>query len=114
MTAEQAMAELWGTFCPDCGPQDYAGILAEVKLHAPDGEPAPAGAGGDAPEDTETDRLLRKLIRRMAGREGWWKSSAPGELVKLARELVAAGIEPKRAASILDAAVGIGLGEMGG
>jgi hypothetical protein len=27
---QQAMAELWGTFCPDCGPQDYATIIQHV------------------------------------------------------------------------------------
>lgn len=31
MTAEEAMHEAWGVLCPDCGPDDYAGILAGVK-----------------------------------------------------------------------------------
>lgn len=31
MTTEQAMAELWGTFCPDAGPTDYAATVAEIK-----------------------------------------------------------------------------------
>lgn len=35
MTAQEAMAELWGGLCPDCGPDDYAGILAELKRHLP-------------------------------------------------------------------------------
>lgn len=32
MTAEEAMAELWGAVCPDCGPEDYEGILVEVLM----------------------------------------------------------------------------------
>lgn len=35
MTAEEAMAEIWGILCPDCGPGDYQAIVREVeKLHA--------------------------------------------------------------------------------
>lgn len=40
MTAEQAMAEIWGTVCPDCGPDDYTNIVKAVqelvKLEASD------------------------------------------------------------------------------
>ncbi len=31
MTAEQAMRELWGLTCPDCGPEDYKAIAEHVK-----------------------------------------------------------------------------------
>jgi hypothetical protein len=30
MTAEQAMQEIWGAVCPDCGPENYDLIVAEV------------------------------------------------------------------------------------
>lgn len=31
MTAECAMAELWGLLCPDAGPHDYRAVIAEVE-----------------------------------------------------------------------------------
>ena len=31
MDAAIAMEELWGSFCPDCGPLDYDGIVAHIK-----------------------------------------------------------------------------------
>jgi hypothetical protein len=35
MTANEAMHEIWGTICPDCGPDNYEFIAAEVaKLRA--------------------------------------------------------------------------------
>ena len=30
MTAEEAMAEIWAITCADCGPEDYAFMVAEV------------------------------------------------------------------------------------
>lgn len=30
MTAQEAMHELWGTACPDCGPDDYAAIVKAI------------------------------------------------------------------------------------
>lgn len=30
ITAEQAMEEIWGLLCPDCGPEDYRYIVNEV------------------------------------------------------------------------------------
>jgi hypothetical protein len=35
MTAEQAMAELWGLFCPDCGPEDYGFMVQDIGKLAP-------------------------------------------------------------------------------
>ena len=32
MTAEEGMAEIWGTLCPDCGPEDYLYITAYVLV----------------------------------------------------------------------------------
>jgi hypothetical protein len=30
MTAEDAMTEIWADICADCGPEDYAEMVAEV------------------------------------------------------------------------------------
>lgn len=30
MTAEEAMAEIWGLTCPDCGPNQYALIVKHI------------------------------------------------------------------------------------
>ena len=32
LTAQEAMQELWGRLCPDCGPEDYLYILAYVLV----------------------------------------------------------------------------------
>ena len=34
MTAEQAMREIWGAFSPDCGPENYDFIVADVLARA--------------------------------------------------------------------------------
>lgn len=31
MRAEEAMAEIWGVLCPDCGPNDYESIVKAIK-----------------------------------------------------------------------------------
>lgn len=38
-SAERALVELWGAFCPDCGPENHAEILAEVLKHSPKASP---------------------------------------------------------------------------
>lgn len=60
MTAKEAMAELWGTFCPDCGPEEYAGILAEVAKYAP------------APDPEAGLRALETELRREAEEHRWY------------------------------------------
>lgn len=30
MSAQEAMAEIWGTVCPDCGPEDNEAIVEHV------------------------------------------------------------------------------------
>jgi hypothetical protein len=32
MTAEQAMEQVWGILCPDCGPTDYEKIVEFVEF----------------------------------------------------------------------------------
>ena len=34
MTAEQAMREIWGAVPPDCGPENYDFIVADVVIKA--------------------------------------------------------------------------------
>lgn len=31
VTAADAMAELWGAFCPDCGPEHFGDIVEHIK-----------------------------------------------------------------------------------
>jgi hypothetical protein len=56
MTAEKAMAEIWATLGPDCGPDDYEAVVNAVKRLV-------------QPEDSHESKIVsdvRKLdLRRM-------------------------------------------------
>jgi hypothetical protein len=82
MTAEQAMREIWGALCPDCGPEDYDFIVAEAitKLAAAalsreidvvfDGPPGPiSGRFVEVEDDAGRSIDLGEWVERP---DGYW------------------------------------------
>ena len=82
MTAEQAMQELWGAMSPDCGPEHYDCIVAEVLTRAAaatltrhidvvfDGPPGPdAGRFVEVEDDAGRSVDVGEWIER---HDGFW------------------------------------------
>lgn len=57
MTAIEAIEELWGTFCPDCGPDDHDGVVAHVKHEL-------ERLQGELVDERSADQEIQGILRR--------------------------------------------------